>query len=255
MRYLASLAAIATTLPFLATPAPATAQQTTDTTFSVGPNASVHIVTTTGDAAHPVIFHVLADSTLANRASLGMVLRITGSKRDTLGLFVESVVPNGPAEKAGIIEGDRIAAINDTDLRVAASDLGDSYIENVSLHRLSRQVTKLTPGAKTQLRVYADGHYKTITVTAEKRSTVLKNHPLQMHWGQTQTLDNSGPELAFIPQILENLQSAEATPNAAQLKKMQDMLNHLKTQLGTIQLDAPEVFELQDQPPASHLAF
>src|SRR3954467_7221107 len=59
------------------------------------------------------------DSAMAKRAALGIELRATGTRRDTLGVFVEAVTPKGPAESAGIIEGDRIAAINGVDLRTA----------------------------------------------------------------------------------------------------------------------------------------
>ena len=46
---------------------------------------------------------------MMNRAALGIELRPTGTRRDTLGVFVAAVTPRGPAETAGIIEGDRIA--------------------------------------------------------------------------------------------------------------------------------------------------
>ena len=46
---------------------------------------------------------------------------VTGSARDSLGVFVVSVDDSGPAAKAGIQEGDRIASINGTDLRTRGS--------------------------------------------------------------------------------------------------------------------------------------
>jgi len=171
--------------------------QATDTTIAVGPNAQVHVRTFKGAA--PGFTLTTDDSAWANRATLGMTLRTTGSKRDTLGLFVESVIPNGPAEKAGIVEGDRIAYIGDTDLRVAASDLEDTYVANVSLHRLRRQVTKLAPGAKAELRVYKDGRMRTVTVTAEKASAVFKGRPFQFHFGAVPRLGAMGPATAMLP--------------------------------------------------------
>jgi hypothetical protein len=51
-----------------------------------------------------------------NRAGVGFFIGSTGSARDTLGVFVSSVTRDGPAEKAGIVEGDRIAAINGADI-------------------------------------------------------------------------------------------------------------------------------------------
>ena len=49
------------------------------------------------------------------RATLGLRIGTTGSSRDTLGVFVMSVVDSGPAAKAGIVEGSRIASINGVD--------------------------------------------------------------------------------------------------------------------------------------------
>src|SRR5438132_5435483 len=88
------------------------------------------------------------DSVLANRAALGIEVRSTGSKRDTLGVFVESVTSKGPAESAGIVEGDRIASINGVDLRTSTADADDEFVSGLAARRLSREVQKLTPGAR-----------------------------------------------------------------------------------------------------------
>ena len=113
------------------------------------------------------------DSAMANRAALGIQLRATGTRRDTLGVFVESVTPKGPAENAGIVEGDRIAAINGVDVRSAAGDLDDSYTNGLASHRLSREVQKLAPGARVNLRVYSGGRFRDVQVVAGKASDVM----------------------------------------------------------------------------------
>ena len=95
------------------------------------------------------------DSAMAKRAALGLELRTTGTRRDTLGVFVEAVTPKGPAETGGIIEGDRIASINGVDLRTSAADTEDSYTNGLAAHRLAREVQKLSPGARVTLRVYS----------------------------------------------------------------------------------------------------
>src|SRR5678815_5430976 len=69
---------------------------------------------------------------LEDRPVLGMSLSATGSRRDTLGMLVVRVTTDGPAEKAGIIEGDRISAINGVSLRVASEDAGDGYMSSAS---------------------------------------------------------------------------------------------------------------------------
>jgi hypothetical protein len=114
------------------------------------------------------------DSVMAKRAALGLELRSTGTRRDTLGVFVEAVTPKGPAETAGIIEGDRIAAINGVDLRTAAADVEDSYTNGLAAHRLTREVQKLTPGNRVTLRVYSGGRFRDVQVTAGKASEVMR---------------------------------------------------------------------------------
>ena len=114
------------------------------------------------------------DSAMAKRAALGLELRSTGTRRDTLGVFVEAVTPKGPAENAGIIEGDRIAAINSVDLRTAAVDVEDSYTNGLAAHRLTREVQKLTPGDRVTLRIYSGGRFRDVQVTAGKASEVMR---------------------------------------------------------------------------------
>jgi len=113
------------------------------------------------------------DSAMAKRAALGIELRTTGTKRDTLGVFVEAVTPKGPAESAGIIEGDRIASINGVDLRTSTGDTDDSYANGLAAHRLSREVQKLAPGGRVNLRVYSSGRFRDVQVTAGKASEVM----------------------------------------------------------------------------------
>jgi hypothetical protein len=117
------------------------------------------------------------DSAMAKRAALGLQLRTTGTKRDTLGVFVETVTPKGPAEIAGIIEGDRIASINGVDLRTQAGDIDDSYANGLAAHRLSREVQKLTPGSRVNLRIYSGGRFRDVQVTAGKASEVTRLNP------------------------------------------------------------------------------
>lgn len=114
------------------------------------------------------------DSVLANRAALGLEVRTTGSKRDTLGVFVEAVTPKGPAENAGIVEGDRIASINGVDLRTSSADADDEYAAAVGPRRLTREVQKLTPGTRVTLRVNSGGRVRDVQVTTGKASDVMR---------------------------------------------------------------------------------
>ena len=119
------------------------------------------------------VVYMRTDSAMAKRAALGIELRATGTRRDTLGVFVEAVTPKGPAEAAGIIEGDRIAAINGVDLRTSSADVDDSYTNGLAAHRLTREVQKLTPGSRVTLRVYSGGRYRDVQVIAGKASDIL----------------------------------------------------------------------------------
>jgi hypothetical protein len=114
--------------------------------------------------------HASMDSAMMKRPVLGLELRPTGTKRDTLGVFVESVIPKGPAENAGIFEGDRISAINGVDLRVASADIDDPYTNGIAAHKLTREVQKLTPGSRVTLRVYSAGRFRDVPVTVGRAS-------------------------------------------------------------------------------------
>jgi serine protease Do len=106
----------------------------------------------------------------ADRASLGVGLAGSGSARDTLGVFVTSIAADGPADKAGIEEGDRIVAINGVDLRVPREDAGDWAASNARVRRLSRELEKVKPGDEVELRVLRAGQGRTVKVkTASAR--------------------------------------------------------------------------------------
>jgi S1-C subfamily serine protease len=106
----------------------------------------------------------------SDRAVLGMTVSSTGSARDTLGIFVQAVTADGPAEKAGIIEGDRIAAINGVSLRVAREDAQDRAVGAAKAERLHREIAKLKAGDAAALTVVTAGRTRTVRVTAVQAS-------------------------------------------------------------------------------------
>lgn len=105
-----------------------------------------------------------------DRPVLGLSITATGTVRDTLGVFVQSVVPDGPAEKAGIIEGDRIAAINGVSVRVAPADAEDRAVGRARVERLQDEIAKLEAGESAELTVVTAGRSRTVRVTAVKAS-------------------------------------------------------------------------------------
>jgi len=109
------------------------------------------------------------------RPVLGLNVSASGSRRDTLGALVTAVATDGPAEKAGIVEGDRIASINGVDLRVAREDAGDRWASSVKMNRFQRELRKVKPGDAVELRVVTAGQARTVRVTAAKAKDVYKD--------------------------------------------------------------------------------
>jgi S1-C subfamily serine protease len=99
---------------------------------------------------------------IEDRPVIGMSLSATGSRRDTLGMLVVRVTTDGPAEKAGIVEGDRVSAINGVSLRVASEDAGDGFMSSARMNRYRRELGKVTLGEDVELRVTSGGQSKTV---------------------------------------------------------------------------------------------
>ncbi|MGI8618222.1 MAG: PDZ domain-containing protein [Gemmatimonadaceae bacterium] len=115
------------------------------------------------------------DSARMNRATLGVTLGGAAHKRDTLGVFVEAVAEDGPAERAGIYEGHRIAFVNGIDVRATAADAGDAYLSGVGRHRLSRAMRDVTAGSTVTLRVWTGSGYRDVQVTSGRFADVYRN--------------------------------------------------------------------------------
>lgn len=98
-----------------------------------------------------------------NRAALGIGTGSAG-KRDTLGLLIESITPGGPADQAGLQEGNRIAAIEGVNLALAPADAGEPDMDGLMTRRLVRELGKVKPGDDVELKVWADGRMKTVKV-------------------------------------------------------------------------------------------
>ena len=99
-----------------------------------------------------------------NRLVLG-IATTSGGARDTLGLLVASVTATGPAEKAGIEEGNRLVAINGVPLRLNPADAADPEMAGVLGRRFQRELDKMKPGEAVNLRVYANGQTRDVRVT------------------------------------------------------------------------------------------
>jgi hypothetical protein len=133
-----------------------------------GASKSYKVKTVAADELNPVRRKASAD----DRAVIGIGFGLTGSRRDTAGVFVNSVTEDGPAEKAGIVEGDRIAAVNGVSLKMSKDDLEDGWMANSRLNRLSREVTKAKPGDVLELTVVSGGRARAVKVTTAKASSL-----------------------------------------------------------------------------------
>lgn len=128
--------------------------------FSNGQLKSMRVKAAESDS----LYRAAARRRIEDRPTLGLGIASTGSPRDSLGIFVMSVEPGGPAEKAGIEEGNRIASINGVDLRIKGDEDEDMPLGGSRLGRLQREVEKMRPGDDATLRVYSGGRYRDVKV-------------------------------------------------------------------------------------------
>lgn len=110
------------------------------------------------------------ERTTRSRGVIGVSIGSVGNARDTLGLFISSVSGDGAAEKAGIVEGERIAAVNGVDVRVPREDVDDAQVASARTERFVREVQKVEPGKTLSLRVWGNGRYRDVNVTVQQGS-------------------------------------------------------------------------------------
>jgi len=99
-----------------------------------------------------------------DRPALGFSVQTSGSRRDTLGVLIVAVGDSTPAERAGLEEGNRVAAINGVSLRVAREDAGDAWVSGAKAQRLQREIAQLKPRSDATLRVYSNGQFRDVRV-------------------------------------------------------------------------------------------
>lgn len=97
-------------------------------------------------------------------AQLGVGVTVSGDGRDTLGLLVTSVVPDGPADEAGLDQGNRIAEINGVSLRLQAAEVGRKEAGDAVLRRFATTLRSARPGETIALRAYGGGRFRTVSV-------------------------------------------------------------------------------------------
>ncbi len=136
-----------------------------------------------------------------DRGMVGLTVGAAGNARDTLGLFISSVVSGGPAEKAGIVEGERIAAVNGVDVRIAREDVDDAQAMSARVNRFVREVQQAEPGKTLTMRVYGGGRYRDVSVTAAKASDLPRTgFSISVGDGGVQILTPRSPSAPRAPQ-------------------------------------------------------
>ena len=107
------------------------------------------------------------------RGLLGMTLGTSGTDRDTLGLLVTQVMRDGPADRQGIDEGNRLAEIDGVSLRLDPADVGRQSATDAIMRRLNRTLHGLQSGEQATLRVFGAGKFRNVSVQLGGGNTMM----------------------------------------------------------------------------------
>jgi len=98
------------------------------------------------------------------RSLLGIAVGTSGTDRDTLGLLVTQVLRDGPGDRAGIDEGNRLAEIDGVSLRLDPADVGRSSATDAVMRRLTRTLHGMQSGEQATLRIFGAGKFRNVSV-------------------------------------------------------------------------------------------
>jgi serine protease Do len=169
--------------------------------YAGGQTRVVKLKTVSSDSLYRSIRRVRFNDDDDDRAVLGIALGSTGSKRDTLGVLIMGVDDEGPAAKAGVEEGNRIAAINGVDLRVPRDDAGDEMLGSSRARRLYRELEKVKPGDEVTLRLYGGGRTRDVRLKTVAASSLPRRH--RMFFGTEPFLAPMPPMAPLAPMDFE----------------------------------------------------
>jgi S1-C subfamily serine protease len=175
---------------------------------------------------------------------LGMSLSVSGSERDTLGLLISNIARGGPADEAGVDEGNRLAAINGVSLRLDQESVGQRDSGEGVFRRLARELAELRSGDDVSLRIFGSGRFRTVTLhpavsssarasTRSATAGVPSPAPTAAHTAD----DGNAPE--SIATVVDGLAALQA-----QLRRLEqgegatatlDSLSAIEQELGAIQ--------------------
>jgi S1-C subfamily serine protease len=186
-----------------------------------------------------------------DRPALGIGLGSTGSRRDTLGVLVMSVQDSSPAARAGLEEGNRIAAINGVNLRVAREDAEDPSMGRTKAQRLMREVSQLKPGDNVTMRVYANGQYREVTMKVARAGDLPRSRGMTYFGGWDFPAMPPMPPMTPMPamprgafRVMENVGPVrlETRPELdASLQRVRARLDAFRPQLERLRAEMPKV--------------
>lgn len=164
----------------------------------------IAVAATFAAAAAPLVAQDSRGSDPDPGAILGMSLSVSGSDRDTLGLLISNIARGGPADEAGVDEGNRLAAINGVSLRVDHESVGQRDSGDGIFRRLARELAELQSGDEVSLRIFGSGRFRTVTL-----------HPVVPAAARAAARSASIPVPAPTPQPATAIDPAKATESIA----------------------------------------
>ena len=111
----------------------------------------------------------------AGRRVLGVSFSERGAERDTAGLLIINISNGGAADRAGLVEGDRVVRIDNVDLRVPRSDAGDGDATEARVARLRRHLDSLRDSQSVTLEVLSEGRVRTVTLVPTRERGITIN--------------------------------------------------------------------------------
>ncbi|PYP78586.1 MAG: hypothetical protein DMD35_10755 [Gemmatimonadetes bacterium] len=197
-------------------------------------------------------FRRVSREEMDDRPALGIGLGSTGSRRDTLGVLVMSVQDSSPAARAGLEEGNRIAAVNGVNLRVAHEDADDPSLGRTKAQRLMREVSQLKPGDNVTLRLYANGQFRDVTMKVARAGDLPRSRGMTYFGGPDFPVMPAMPAMPAMPpgargvfRTMENFGPIrfELSPGMGEsLESMRTQLDKLRPELERIRTKAPVWF-------------
>ena len=193
-----------------------------------------------------------------DRPALGIGLGSSGSRRDTLGVLVMSVQDSSPAARAGLEEGNRIAAINGVNLRVAHEDAEDPSMGRTKAQRLMREVSQLKPGDNVTMRVYANGQYRDVSMKVARAGDLPRSRGMTYFGGWDFPAVPPMPPMPAMPAMprgafraLESFEPIRLEMNpelGEKLAGVRARIDAIRPRLDRMRTDLPRAFERIEMP-------